>query len=80
MIVYQSPGVYIQEVPAGPQPIVQRLNTELGKILKSDEVRENFAKQGAFAEPGTPADFAAFLRDESARWGDVVRTNNIKME
>jgi tripartite-type tricarboxylate transporter receptor subunit TctC len=69
---------------AGPaalrQPIVQRLNTELGKILKSDEVRENFAKQGAFAEPGTPADFAAFLRDESARWGDVVRTNNIKME
>ena len=63
-----------------PQPIVQRLNTELGKILKSDEVRENFAKQGAFAEPGTPADFAAFLRDESARWGEVVRTNNIKME
>ena len=34
-----------------PQPIVQRLNTELTKILKSDEVRENFAKQGAFAEP-----------------------------
>jgi tripartite-type tricarboxylate transporter receptor subunit TctC len=63
-----------------PQPIVQRLNTELGKILKSDEVRDNFAKQGAFAEPGTPADFAAFLRDESARWGKVVRTNNIKLE
>ena len=52
-----------------PQPIVQRLNTELAKILKSDEVRENFAKQGAFAEPGTPADFAAFLRDEFAAVG-----------
>jgi tripartite-type tricarboxylate transporter receptor subunit TctC len=67
--------------PAGlPQPIVQRLNTVLANILKSDEVRDNFAKQGAFAEPGTPADFAAFMRDESVRWGEVVRTNNIKME
>jgi tripartite-type tricarboxylate transporter receptor subunit TctC len=67
--------------PAGlPQPIVQRLNAELAKILKTDEVRQNFASQGAFAEPGTPADYAAFMRDESARWGEVVRTNNIKME
>ena len=67
--------------PVGlPQPIVQRLNTGLANILKSDEVRENFAKQGAFAEPGTPADFAAFMRDESARWAEVVRTNNIKLE
>jgi tripartite-type tricarboxylate transporter receptor subunit TctC len=67
--------------PAGlPQPIVQRLNTELAKILKSDEVKESFAKQGAIASGGSPQDYANFMRDESARWGEVVRKNGIKLE
>jgi tripartite-type tricarboxylate transporter receptor subunit TctC len=67
--------------PAGlPQPIVQRLNTELAAILKTAEIRENFAKQGAIAAGGTPQDYATFMREESARWGAVVRSNNIKIE
>ena len=67
--------------PAGlPQPIAARLNAEIGKILLSDEVRENFAKQGAVAAGGSPQEFAAFMRDESARWGEVVRNNGIKLE
>ena len=68
--------------PAGlPQPIVQRLNTEIAKILKSAEVKENFAKQGAIADRRLAAtDYAKFMRDESARWGEVVRKNNIKLE
>jgi tripartite-type tricarboxylate transporter receptor subunit TctC len=63
-----------------PQPIVQRLNTELGKILKSDEVQEAFAKQGAIPAGGSPDDYANFMRDESARWGEVVSKNGIKLE
>src|SRR4029077_10673854 len=63
-----------------PQPILQRLNEEIGKILKSDEVRENFAKQGAVAIGGSPQDFEKFMREESARWGEIVRANNIKVE
>jgi tripartite-type tricarboxylate transporter receptor subunit TctC len=59
---------------------VQRLNTELAKILKSDEVKESFAKQGAIASGGSPQDYANFMRDESARWGEVVRKNGIKLE
>jgi len=67
--------------PAGlPQPIVQRLNAELGTILKTPEIREGFARQGAVATGGTPQDYANFMRDESARWGEVVRRNNIKIE
>jgi len=63
-------------------PIVQRLKHELAKILKSDEVRENFAKQGALAEPrhGRARLRRISSAMNSARWGDVVRTNNIKME
>ena len=51
--------------PAGlPQPIVERLNTELVKILKSDEMRESFAKQGAVPMGGSPQDYAKFMREE----------------
>ena len=63
-----------------PQPVVQRLNTELGKILKTPDIRDSFAKQGAVASGGTPQDYANFMREESARWGEVVRRNNIKIE
>jgi tripartite-type tricarboxylate transporter receptor subunit TctC len=63
-----------------PQPIVQRLNSELAKILKSEEVQEAFAKQGAVPTGGSPQDYATFMQDESARWGEVVRKNGIKLE
>ena len=67
--------------PGGlPQSVVQRLNTELAKILKTPEIRDSFAKQGAVPTGGSPQDYAAFMRDESARWGEVVRRNNIKIE
>ena len=67
--------------PAGlPQPIVQRLNAALGTILKMPDIRDSFAKQGVVAAGGTPEDFATFMRDESSRWGEVVRRNNIKIE
>jgi tripartite-type tricarboxylate transporter receptor subunit TctC len=63
-----------------PPAVVQRLNTELVKILKTDDVHQNFAKQGAIASGGTPQQFADFMRAESARWGEVVRKNNIKIQ
>jgi tripartite-type tricarboxylate transporter receptor subunit TctC len=62
-----------------PQPIMQRLNTELAKILKTDEVKEAFAKQGALPAGGSPQDYAKFMHDESARWGEVVQKNGIKL-
>jgi tripartite-type tricarboxylate transporter receptor subunit TctC len=67
--------------PAGtPQPIVQRLNAELGKVLDMADVRESLAKQGADAAGGSVEQFAAFMREESARWGEVVRQAGIKAE
>ena len=67
--------------PAGtPQPIVQRLNAELGKVLDMADVRESLAKQGADAAGGSAEQFAAFMREESARWGEVVKQAGIKAE
>ncbi|HSV24783.1 MAG TPA: tripartite tricarboxylate transporter substrate binding protein [Xanthobacteraceae bacterium] len=67
--------------PAGtPQAIVQRLNAELAKILEMADVRKSFADQGADVEGGTPAAFDAFMREESARWGAVVKQAGIQPE
>jgi tripartite-type tricarboxylate transporter receptor subunit TctC len=72
---------YGLEGPANlPKQILLRLNSELAKILSTQGLKANFAKQGAVAQPGSAADFAAFMRDESARWGEVVRKNDIKIE
>ncbi len=67
--------------PAGlPDAIVRRLNSEFGKIAAMPDVQAAFAKQGAIPGGGTPADFAAFMREELARWGEVVRKNDIKLQ
>jgi tripartite-type tricarboxylate transporter receptor subunit TctC len=72
---------YGLEGPANlPKPILQRLNAEMAKILSTEDIKTNFGKQGAVPQPGSPAEFAAFMRDESARWGEVVRKNDIKIE
>ncbi len=67
--------------PGGtPAPIVQRLNAELAKIVEMPDVRKNLSEQGADLQGGTPEDFAAFMRAESARWSVVVKQAGIKPE
>jgi tripartite-type tricarboxylate transporter receptor subunit TctC len=67
--------------PSGtPQAIVRRLNAELVKILDLPDVRKNMTEQGADVQGGTAEDFAAFMRNESIRWGAVVKRAGIKAE
>ena len=63
---------------ATPPAIVQRLNAELALILDMADVRKNFADQGADVGGGSPAAFDAFMRDEMARWGAVVKEAGLK--
>jgi tripartite-type tricarboxylate transporter receptor subunit TctC len=67
--------------PAGlPGGVVNRLNTELNKILKTAEVRKRFAADGAQAVGGTPQALAAYIRNDYDKWGAVIRTVGIKAE
>jgi tripartite-type tricarboxylate transporter receptor subunit TctC len=67
--------------PAGtPKHIVDRLNTEITKIVTSREVKERFAKQGVEVAPTTPEAFNTHLRAEVDRWGKVVREAAIKAD
>jgi len=66
--------------PAGlPAPVLRRLNTEIEKILQMPDVKEAFARQGAVPMGGPPERYDAFMRAEQARWSEVIRKNNIKV-
>jgi len=66
-------------VPGGtPLPIVQRLNAELARILQMPDVRKTLSEQGADPQGGSAEEFAAFMRNESARWREVVTQAGIK--
>ncbi len=65
--------------PAGtPQPIVQRLNAALAKILNIPDIRRSLTDQGADVQGGTPDEYGAFMREESSRWSAVVKRAGIK--
>ena len=67
--------------PAGtPRPIVERLNTEMNKILADPAVRERFQGLGFEITGGTPAEFLAVMQSESQRWSKVIREANVKPE
>ena len=46
--------------------------------LKTDDVRELLAKQGAVTVGGTPEEFNAFLRGERTKWGTVAKAAGVK--
>jgi len=67
--------------PAGtPREIVQRLNTEIVRILQSAEVKERFLKQGVDVQTSTPEQFDAFVRSEVARWAKVIKDAGIRAD
>jgi tripartite-type tricarboxylate transporter receptor subunit TctC len=67
-------------VPKGTAPKIERLHGELAEVLRGAELREQFAKLGAEAVGNTPVAFAAFVREESMRWGKIIRDRGIKPE
>lgn len=67
-------------VAGTPRDIVQRLNTEMVKILTSPEIKERFGKTGVEVVAGTPEHFQRYLNAEVARWAEVVKSAGIKAD
>jgi tripartite-type tricarboxylate transporter receptor subunit TctC len=67
--------------PAGtPRSIVGRLNAELVKIMHSAELKEKLAATGTEPLTSTPEEFAAYIKREIAKWGDVIRKSGAKAD
>jgi len=67
--------------PAGtPAAIVARLNQALNAALATADMRQRFALEGAEPLPSTPAEYAADIDREEAKWAKVVKTSGAKVE
>jgi tripartite-type tricarboxylate transporter receptor subunit TctC len=67
--------------PAGtPAEIVDRLNTAINDGLTSAAVRDNLAKVGAEASPGSPRDFANFIAAETRKWSAVAKMAGLSLD
>ena len=65
---------------ATPAPIVQKLNTELRAILGETDIRQKLEQQGANPAPMDQEAFARLIRDDVAKWGDLIRAAGIQPE
>jgi tripartite-type tricarboxylate transporter receptor subunit TctC len=66
--------------PAGtPQPVVDKLNGEISKILSRQGVRDSWGQQGAVPLIMTQAKFKTFMEGQIATWAKVVKDNHIAL-
>jgi tripartite-type tricarboxylate transporter receptor subunit TctC len=67
--------------PAGtPREIVAKLNGEIGRLVRADEVKKLLAPTGMEPDPDTPAQFGAYLKADYDKWGRVVRESGATVQ
>lgn len=63
-----------------PRAIIAKIHAEVVKALNSPDVRDRLVAMGSDPVGSTPEQFAAYVKSEVARWGKVIRDNNIRSE
>jgi tripartite-type tricarboxylate transporter receptor subunit TctC len=67
--------------PTGtPGAIVRRLNAELVRIMHSPELKDRLAAMATDPATDTPEEFAEFLKRETAKWAEVVRKADLRVD
>jgi len=76
---YEVSTFYGVSAPAKtPRPIVDRLHAELVRVLNAPDVRERLQGLGADPVGNTPEQYTAFMQNEIAKWGKVIKAAGIK--
>jgi tripartite-type tricarboxylate transporter receptor subunit TctC len=67
--------------PAGtPKPIIDKLASEIARILSLPDTKEKFLAQGHETFATTPEEFATLMRTDLAKYSNIINTANIKIE
>ncbi|OZI55879.1 Bug family tripartite tricarboxylate transporter substrate binding protein [Bordetella genomosp. 4] len=68
-------------VPKGtPAPIVEKLNQTMQQALKDKALQAQFAALGAEVMLSSPDQTGSYIQNEIVRWGDTIKTANVKLE
>jgi tripartite-type tricarboxylate transporter receptor subunit TctC len=65
---------------AVPKDIVARLNSEIAKVMASPDARDRIAALGADIMTSTPERFAAYIKSEQAKWGQVIKDSGARVD
>ena len=77
---YEAIGFFGVGAPRDtPVEIVNKLNREINAGFADPKMKARIADLGSMVFPGSPADFAKFIAEETEKWGKVIRTANIKL-
>ena len=71
-------GIFVKT--GTPAPMVERLSREIKAVLDTPEMRQSLDEQGFDPIPSTPEQFAALIRAEYPRWGEVVQKSGAKID
>ncbi len=63
-----------------PREIVEKINRDVNEALRSKDVADRFAAQGADPHPTSTAEFAATLASDIEKWGAVVRASGATVD
>ena len=78
---YETGSWYGVVAPAGtPKYAIDKLNSEIVRITKSPQVTNKLVEEAVIPVGSTPAEFAAYIKAEIARWGKVIKTAGIALE
>ncbi|MCC6532470.1 MAG: tripartite tricarboxylate transporter substrate binding protein [Burkholderiales bacterium] len=78
---YEFSAWYGVLIPSGaPRAVVSTWNAAIVKALRSPDMAERIAREGADVIASSPADFGAFLKTEIAKWAKVVKESGLKVE
>jgi tripartite-type tricarboxylate transporter receptor subunit TctC len=78
---YEAVGWFGTVAPAGTPPgVINKLNSEIRAALSIPDVRERAIAAGAEPSANSPQEFAAFIREETKKWAEVIKAAGVKLE
>ena len=65
---------------ATPKPILEKLNAEIRKVVNSADVKDAWAKQGAAPMSMSTDEFGQYIREDIAKWANIVKISGAKVD
>ena len=62
------------------QPIIAKINGAMNELLHAPDIAQHLERLGMQPVGGSPADMAAFVHEETRRWGEVIKAANIRAD
>ena len=67
--------------PAGmPKEVVDRLSSELAKVLATNEMKAKFAAAGSEVHYQGPGEFAGFVKGDNEKWAKLIRERKLQLD